>query len=264
MRQLLDLRKGLQVVPLHILLRRLRWGLPLIVVALAALHQTALHAFVRGLPALWHGWTELLLYGLTGSVAAWIGLSWIAAAFTGQLTAFGFIAWGVFTAIGGSFFSGLWLVLMGWFLQNAAAASYAQSNLQQSLRGVTVGQVMTRDCPLVSSRLPLAQLVEDKILSGGQRCFLVADDSGLRGVLALRDVAAVPRMNWGRVTAGEAMVPLERLVWVQPGTELLAALQRMDDADVAQLPVMDNGAVAGLLTRERVLRYLRLRAELGI
>jgi two-component system nitrate/nitrite sensor histidine kinase NarX len=80
MRHLFDLRERLQAIPLHILLRRLRWGVPLIVVALAALHQTALHTFVRSLPALWHGWAELLLYGLTGSVVAWIGLSWIAAA----------------------------------------------------------------------------------------------------------------------------------------------------------------------------------------
>lgn len=80
MRRLLDLQRSFQSTPLHVQLRRLRWGVPLVVVALAALHQTGLHLFLSRTPALWHEWAELLLYGLTGSVVAWIGLSWIAAA----------------------------------------------------------------------------------------------------------------------------------------------------------------------------------------
>ena len=50
---------------------------------------------------------------------------------------------------------------------------------------------MTRDCPLVSSDVLLAELIEDKVLTGGQRCFLVTDKETLRGMLILRDVAAV-------------------------------------------------------------------------
>jgi predicted transcriptional regulator len=38
----------------------------------------------------------------------------------------------------------------------------------------------------------------------------------------------------------------------------------MDDANVAQLPVVENGEIVGTLSREQVLRYVRLRAELGV
>lgn len=50
-----------------------------------------------------------------------------AASVTGQLVAFGFIGWGIYTIFTGSFFNGLWLAFIGWFLQNAAAASFAQT-----------------------------------------------------------------------------------------------------------------------------------------
>jgi predicted transcriptional regulator len=53
------------------------------------------------------------------------------------------------------------------------------------------------------------------------------------------------------------------LTWVQPGTELLAALQIMEDAKVAQMPVVEGDQIAGMLSWEQVLRYLRTRAELG-
>ncbi|MBM3135262.1 MAG: CBS domain-containing protein [Chloroflexi bacterium] len=186
------------------------------------------------------------------------------ATFTGQLAAFGFMGVGVFMMLGGNFFNGLWLIFIGWFLQNAAASSYAQVNLQQSLRGVTVTQVMSRDCPLVSSRLPLQQLVEEKILTGGRRCFFVAENGQLRGMLTLSDVAKVPRADWTQITTGQVMVPWERMIRVQPNTELLAALQTMDDANVNQVPVVEGDKIAGMLSREQVLHYLRVRTELGI
>jgi predicted transcriptional regulator len=142
--------------------------------------------------------------------------------------------------------------------------SYAQANLQQSLRDVKVAQVMVRECPKIAGRTMLGQLVEEQVLTGARRCFVVAENGQLRGMLTLRDIAAIPRENWTRVTAEDAMVPWERLVGVHPNTELLTALQTMDDANVAQVPVMEGHQVVGLLSREQVLHYIRVRAELGM
>lgn len=186
------------------------------------------------------------------------------AASTGQLVALGFIGWGVFTIFTGNFMNGLWLAFIGWFLQNAAATSLAQSSMPQALREATVSQAMSRECSSVSSLTPLSQLVEERILNGGQRCFYVTDDGHLRGLLTLRDISAIPQSKWRFTTAGQAMVPLSRLARVEPTTPLLAALQTMDDADVAQVPVMQEDEVVGTLSREQVVHYVRLRAELGI
>jgi CBS domain-containing protein len=38
----------------------------------------------------------------------------------------------------------------------------------------------------------------------------------------------------------------------------------MDDANVNQVPVIDDEALLGVLSREQVLRYVCLRAELGL
>jgi nitrate/nitrite-specific signal transduction histidine kinase len=80
-RYLTDLRERARAIPLHTQLRYLRAGVPLIVVFLAALHQIALHTILLNIPdPFWHDRIEILIYGLTGSVVAWIGLTWIAAA----------------------------------------------------------------------------------------------------------------------------------------------------------------------------------------
>jgi CBS domain-containing protein len=51
---------------------------------------------------------------------------------------------------------------------------------------------------------------------------------------------------------------------VGPEESMLAALQKMDDANVAQVPVVHGGELLGMIGREHVLRYLRARAELGV
>ncbi len=75
--------KQLRAAPLHFQLRRIRWIAPLVVLLLAAVHQTVVHNLVAFIWPHWSG-AELLLYSLTGSIVAWIGLSWLATAVSRQ------------------------------------------------------------------------------------------------------------------------------------------------------------------------------------
>jgi Zn-dependent protease len=183
---------------------------------------------------------------------------------SGQLFALGFIAVGIFMVLGGNFFNGLWLVFIGWFLQNAASTSYAQANLRQLLQGVKVSQVMSTECVRIPGQLPLRRLIDDYVLNGGNRCFLVTEGERLQGMLTLRDIAGTPHVNWDKITTEEIMLPWENLIRVQPEMELLDALQKMDDSNVAQVPVVKDHQLVGVLSREQILHYMRLRGEIGV
>ena len=186
-----------------------------------------------------------------------------AAGISGQLVAYGFIVVGVFIAFSGNFFNGLWLIFIGWFLQNAAASSLTQSQIQETLRGITVTQAMQREFPRVSGLTPISQLVEQDIIKGGHRSFLVEEDGRVRGMLTLSDIRAIPERKWRLMTAQQVMQPFERLVKVEPTTELMAALELMEEAKVSQLPVVADNQILGLLSRDSITNYLRLRTELG-
>ena len=64
--------------PLHQQLRLLRWNAPMIVLALAALHQLFVQTAIRPLNSPVEWWLEVLIYTVTGSIAAWWGLTYIA------------------------------------------------------------------------------------------------------------------------------------------------------------------------------------------
>jgi len=59
------------------------------------------------------------------------------------------------------------------------------------------------------------------------------------------------------------MLPLEELKRTSANAELWTALQQMDRDGVNQLPVMTGNQVAGMLSREDVITFLRTMQELG-
>jgi Zn-dependent protease len=179
----------------------------------------------------------------------------------GQITAFSFIGIGVLLSLTGNFANGLWLVFIGWFLQNAAASSIAQAGLRTTLAGVTASQVMSRTLVRVPSQTPVGSLVETEMLGAGQRAFFVSDDESVRGMVTLTDIARLPRPVWETTPVERIMAPEERWVRIAPDTELLAAIETMETANVKQLPVVAEGRIIGLLSREQALNFLRLRAE---
>jgi Zn-dependent protease len=199
-----------------------------------------------------------LLWKWTGSFDRATGI----AGFTGQLVASALIAFGIFTALAGQTLAGIWMALIGWFLQSAAAQSQVEVGLKQLLRGVRVGQAMTREFPRVGREWTLERLVREEVLGGGRRCFVVADDGHLRGLLTLHEIKAVPREQWGEVRVDEVLVPADKLTTVSPDDELVTALERMED--LAQVPVVARGELVGMLGREQILRYIRTRSELGV
>lgn len=183
----------------------------------------------------------------------------------GQFVAFGFIAFGILQIFQGNLFNGLWLAFIGWFLEQAATSTQAESNLQQALKNITVGQVMQREHPHISGLLTLRQVVDDYILNGGRSYFCVTEPEGkLQGCLTLQDISKIPQNQWPYISVKSVAVPLDRMVTVSPHTQLLAALHIMDRAGVSRVPVIENGQIVGILSREDVLHFIRIKTELGI
>jgi CBS domain-containing protein len=182
---------------------------------------------------------------------------------SGQIVAFGLMGVGALLALSGNFANGAWLIFIGWFLQNAAAAEAHGSTMRNALEGATVGQAMGPREPEVSSRMKLRQLVEEYVLARGERYFLVADDGIPRGIVTLRDVTAVDRDRWDWTSVGDIMKPWATLSRVAPETPLLDAMTMMDEKQVAQLPVVENDRPIGLITREEVIRFTRLRLDMA-
>jgi Zn-dependent protease len=186
------------------------------------------------------------------------------ASLTGQVIAYLFILLGIWIFFAGDILDGIWFGFIGWFLLSAAQSANAQGMLTSVLSGVTVGEVMNPKPATVPADISLQHLVDGYFLPGGLRYALVMQGEKLVGLITLGDIRHIPREQWGQVPVSAAMIPLARLHVASPQQSLSDVLPLMAGRDVNQLPVVDNGAPVGVLSRDAIVKYLEVRRSLGV
>jgi hypothetical protein len=68
--------------------------------------------------------------------------------------------------------------------------------------------------------------------------------------------------RWDATPAGEAMKPVERLHRIDASEPVTKAFDAIVQEDVNQLPVVEQGQIRGVISRDQLLRLVAARAEL--
>src|SRR5687767_8953056 len=186
------------------------------------------------------------------------------AARVGQVIAFGMIVLGILRFFSGAGFGGLWIAFIGWFLLDAARASGAQVEITERLTGLRVGDVMTQQFATVDANSNLETFVQEHLLPTGHRCFVVLEQGRPAGIITPHEVKAIERGRWPYTTVGDVMRSLETLRSVGPERPVAEALEMMGREDINQMPVVQHGSLAGIISRGHIVRVLQTRAEFDI
>lgn len=202
-----------------------------------------------------------ILWAVTGDLTK--ATRW--ASFSGQAFAAILMAFGITALLRGAFGQGIWLLLIGWFLMNAAKAGLQQTLLAKALEGVRVIDVMRRRPVVVSPGLPVSDLVHDHIMASDARAFpVVGPDGRLAGLVTLTDVRKVPREEWANTAVAAIMTKAPDLVTLPATASATEALEALGKKEVNQLPVVDADLAAedqlvGMVSREDIVRWLSLQ-----
>ena len=182
----------------------------------------------------------------------------------GQVIAYLFILLGIWLFFSGNTLDGIWLGFIGWFLLNAAQSAQAQATIDTIFHGVTVEQVMNPNPVTVPANISLQRLVDEYFIPQGLRSALVMQGDLLAGLITLSDIRHTPREEWAKTPIGLVMVPLDKLHVIAPKQSLKEVLALMSTEDVNQLPVVQDGHLVGVLSRDAVIRSLEIRRSLGL
>jgi len=190
-----------------------------------------------------------------------------AASYVGSGFGMAMIIMGIFFLFlpgGGGVIGGLWIMLIGMFLRNAAEQSYRQLEIRQLIHGIPVADLMTPEPITVSPGMNLAELVENYFLRFRHQAFPVVDEYGrLLGFIHMKGVKEVPREQW-HLTRVENVLDREILSSaVSPDSDALEAMKIMMKGDMSQVPVMVEGRLVGIVSRTDLMRYLRIKMDLG-
>ncbi len=163
----------------------------------------------------------------------------------------------------GALIGGLWLVAIGWFLAQAARASFANLAVKAALEDVRAARVMTRDLVTIPAGITIDQAIDDYFMAFDFTAFPVGDGDDTTGILTLRAVREVPGDERSEVRVVDVMEPLADHCVVTVDDELGDVVGKLMGGDIRRVVVVDGGTVVGLISSRDLVRWLERSRELG-
>jgi Zn-dependent protease/CBS domain-containing protein len=165
--------------------------------------------------------------------------------------------------LGTGFVNGIWIMFIGWFLQNAAVQSYRKVVVQDILEDVPVKQMMYTDVPMVKAGVTVQNLIDNYIMKTDNLAFVVFDGDNMVGLVTIDDIRKVDPESRSQTLIQSIMTPSQKLVVVAPEEQASDAFQRLQSEDISQLPVVNGNKIVGLLRRKDIVRWLQVQSQFG-
>ena len=181
----------------------------------------------------------------------------------GQIVAALFALGGAYLVLGLGESGGLWWGLIAYFLFGAASQTLQQERVQTALGSARVAQVVTTEFVAVPRGTSIGAAVRDFLLPRNLRAVAVIDDGRFAGLVTIGDLRKVEQDAWPTTPIDAVMTPASEIPAVGPNDPLVASLDKFGP-ELPLLPVVEDGRLRGLLYRESVLGYVRMREMLGV
>lgn len=200
-----------------------------------------------------------LVWWQTGSVVK--ATKW--ASDIGKGFAWALMILGILQIFGGALVGGLWLIFIGMFLKGIATTGYQDLLMRQSLEGVQVSEVMTRDTIDVPADVGLERLTTDYFLKYCHGGFPVVQDGRPVGLISLGMLKDIPADERQSKTVADAMIPMGPDVEIGADETLVEALKKMTRTGLGRLLVMRGNEYIGMITKTGLIRFLEIKQVLA-
>jgi len=185
---------------------------------------------------------------------------WRAAAASGRISGVLAIAIGVLVLLSGNTTNGAMIALSGWFLILSARTIRDRVRVEELIGDAFVRDAMEPATVTVHPNLTLdtfaAQLLDGE---SGTTAVPVTDGDDVVGLIGIRKVNRIRRDRWAQTRVADAMITPPRLVLLGPGDPLPGAVASLQRANADGLPVLDDGKLAGIMTRVTVGKLVSQR-----
>jgi Zn-dependent protease len=207
-----------------------------------------------------------ILWGITNDLkkatrwASWLGqaVAWLLI-LAGMAMLFG----AQIPVLGSGFINGLWLIFIGWFLQNAAVQSYRRVVIQDILEDIPVKRLMSPTVPTAPAHISVEEFVDNYLMRSDNRAFIVYEEDKMVGLITIEDVRKLATEARRATLVRDVMTPSEKMIVVAPEEDVTDAFERLQMKDIRQLPVVAGNKIVGLLRRKDIVHWLQFQSQAG-
>ncbi|MFD1658165.1 site-2 protease family protein [Streptomyces caeni] len=162
---------------------------------------------------------------------------------------------GLYLVLVGAVFSGIWLVVIGWFVIAMATTEGGQARLHELLGGIPVSEAMTPDPVTVRATATISEFLADPRYRYRHSAFPVVDDGDTAvGLVTLRGADAVRETERASTAVARVMVPIDDLPTPHPHDPLARIVPELQAGPVHRALVLDGSRLVGIVTSSDISR----------
>ena len=158
--------------------------------------------------------------------------------------------------------TGIWLVLIGWYISSAARGAMTATVIEKDLQTMKAHQVMTRTIDSVSPEINLEELSQE-FYRTKHNGFPVISGQELVGCVTSEDLRKVKREKWPETRVSDVMVPRYKLVTMYSSESSDRAFVLMNQNRIGRIFVLDDsGKLAGIITRSDIIKVVQMQESM--
>lgn len=169
--------------------------------------------------------------------------------------------WGLMGLLAGDLIGGIWRVLLGLFLKNAADMSYRQLLLQRSLQDVPLRKFIQYPAT-ISPDLSVYDLLEKYLSSHPQEVYPVVESGNLTGCVDWESVKEFSGKDGGDGTVRSIMKPCPVDQVVSPDASASSVLSGFNRHTRQLMVVDDRQRFLGTIYLDNILNFISVRKKL--
>ena len=177
----------------------------------------------------------------------------------GQWIAYGMMFVGFFFILTVDLLSGLWFILIGWFISSGAKASMGQAIIERGLQRMTASEVMSRNVDSVDPDMSLTDL-SNEFFQKKHNGFPVLSEGELVGCVTSHDLRKVKREQWSMLKVRDIMTGKPDLVTMKETDQANNSISLMNNKRIGRVFVVDEfGKLKGIITRTDIIKTVQLQ-----
>jgi Zn-dependent protease/predicted transcriptional regulator len=181
----------------------------------------------------------------------------------GIAISFGIIGLGFIAIVKGSFLSGFWLIIIGWFINSGAQTYLEQNELSTRLKGIKLREIMNINFIAVNPDLKLSELIRDYFNVYWKSAFpVINDDKQLVGMITTDAISKKNRIEYENKKVSEMMIPVSDLIVMSSDKEINDALKQLFRKRMSRVFIIDQQSqLVGLVSKSDILHLAQERKE---
>ena len=181
----------------------------------------------------------------------------------GIAISFGIIGLGFIAIVKGSFLSGFWLIIIGWFINSGAQTYLDQNELSTRVKGIKLREIMNINFIAVNPDLKLSELIRDYFNVYWKSAFpVINDDKRLVGMITTDAISKKNRIENEDKKVSDMMIPVSELIVMSPDKEVNDALKQLFRKRMSRVFIEDKQSqLVGLVSKSDILHLAQERKE---